>query len=59
MYSREKACRKMLPPALAETIPNLPAVKEGKTVGRWYAVASPASHPLPIRPALQKALAKP
>jgi len=28
----EKVVPQMLPPALAETIPNLPAVKEGKTV---------------------------
>jgi hypothetical protein len=27
-----EAVPQMLPPALAETIPNLPAIKEGKTV---------------------------
>ncbi len=48
----------MLPPALAETIPNLPAVKEGKTVAvvcSGFACQPPIADPA----ALQKALAKP
>jgi uncharacterized protein YyaL (SSP411 family) len=46
----------MLPPALADTIPNLPAVKEGKTVAvmcKEFACRPPVSTPEELEKALQ------
>jgi uncharacterized protein YyaL (SSP411 family) len=48
----------MLPPALAETIPNLPAIKEGKTVAvvcSGFACQPPISDPAELKKALMKA----
>jgi uncharacterized protein YyaL (SSP411 family) len=47
-----------LPPALADTIPNLPAVKQGKTcavVCRNFTCAAPVTDPEELKKQLQTA----
>jgi uncharacterized protein len=55
--SQEKLTAQMLPPALAESIPNLPAVKKGHTVAvicSGFACQPPISEPADLERALAK-----
>jgi uncharacterized protein YyaL (SSP411 family) len=55
-----EAAPQNLPPALAETIPNLPAVQEGKTVAvvcSGFACRPPVSDPQELRRVLQEVIA--
>jgi hypothetical protein len=55
--SQEKVTAQMLPPALAETIPNLPAVKKGHTVAvicSGFACQPPISEPAELERTLAK-----
>jgi hypothetical protein len=55
--SQEKVTAQMLPPALAETIPNLPAVKKGHTVAvicSGFTCQPPISEPAELERALAK-----
>jgi uncharacterized protein YyaL (SSP411 family) len=50
----------MLPPALAETVPNLPAIKEGKTVAvvcSGFACQPPISDPGRLEETLKEQMA--
>jgi uncharacterized protein YyaL (SSP411 family) len=56
--AQEKIAAKMLPPALAETIPNLPAVKNGDTVAvicSGFTCQPPIVEPAELQQALDKA----